>query len=163
MHSLGEDVRIEPSADGGTTVRFRVPLRPRGSEGPDQASLGAAVRPAGSDTSAWLTRGTAPDGGIVLALSGELDLSSADALRAELLEAISTLDGSPSAPTVDLRGTTYLASAGVGLLLQAAAAASTADRSLRVVVRPGSAPARLLQVGGLDGALAISAVEQRDD
>jgi anti-anti-sigma factor len=159
MHSLGEDVRIEQGAQGGTTVGFHVPSRPRSAHGPDTMPL-AAVRPVGSDTSAWLTRSTGPDGGTVLALTGELDLASSDALRDELLSAIGNGLGAAS---VDLRGTTYLASAGVGLLLQAAAAAGAAGRSLRVVVRPGSAPARLLQVGGLEGALAIGAVEQRDD
>jgi len=161
MHSLGEDVHIGPSAEGGTTVRFRVPPRPRSTDGPDTMPLAAPVGTDTSGASAWLTVGSDPDGGIVLGVAGELDLSSADALRPELLGTIGGLDGGPTEVTVDLRGTTYLASAGVGLLLEAADRASSGGRSLQVLVRRGSAPARLLELGGLDGP--IGAVQHRDD
>jgi anti-anti-sigma factor len=94
----------------------------------------------------------------VVAVSGELDLASAEVLRPELLGVLAGL-GAASA-TLDLRGTTYLASAGVGLLLEADALARRAGLALRLLVHPGSSVARLLHVSRLDGVLAVDAVEQ---
>jgi anti-anti-sigma regulatory factor len=54
---------------------------------------------------------------------------------------------------VDLTRTSYLASAGVGLLLETAAAARERRIALRVRTRPGSVPARILALTGVEELL----------
>jgi anti-anti-sigma factor len=90
--------------------------------------------------------------GLVLALAGDLDLASAGPLGAELrarLEALPT--GAPV--TLDLRGTRYLASAGIGMLVEAHAHARERGIRLRLRVEPGGVPARVLRLTGVDGLL----------
>ena len=157
MHSLGQDVHVEPSPGGGTTVRFRVAAAADDAAGPDAPVVVGDLGRSG-DASARLSTHRGTGDGVVVAVSGELDLASAEVLRPELLGVLAGL-GAASA-TLDLRGTTYLASAGVGLLLEADAQARRAGLALRLLVRPGSSVARLLHVSRLDGVLAVDAVEQ---
>ena len=157
MHSLGQDVHVEPSPGGGTTVRFRVAPTADDAAGPDAPVVVGELGRSG-DASAWLSTHRGTGDGAVVAVSGELDLASAEVLRPELLGVLAGL-GTASA-TLDLRGTTYLASAGVGLLLEADAQARRAGLALRLLVRPGSSVARLLHVSRLDGVLTVDAVEQ---
>jgi anti-anti-sigma factor len=91
-----------------------------------------------------MTRG--PDGG--LALSGELDLASAAAVSNDLLAAVDA--AAPDDLTLDLRGMTYLASAGLGLLLEAAERARKRGGRLWVLVDPDGSPARVLELAGLE-------------
>jgi anti-anti-sigma factor len=85
--------------------------------------------------------------GVVLA--GELDLATVEELTPGLFAALGSGTGDA---TVDLRRVTYLASAGIGLLLETADRCRAADRRLRVLVDPSGAPARILELAGL-GAL----------
>jgi anti-anti-sigma factor len=57
---------------------------------------------------------------------------------------------------LDLRGVGYLASAGIGLLLEAAARVRHPAGPLSVRVTPGSLPARVLALTGLTDALAVT-------
>ena len=69
------------------------------------------------------------------------------ALRAEALRALEGL--TPGARAVlDLRPVTYLASAGVHLVLELRSAAAARRTVLDVRTRPGSAAARVLELGG---------------
>ena len=101
-----------------------------------------------------------PPSGVVLEIAGELDLGSAEMLRPELLGTLADLGNGTA--TVDLRSTTYLASAGLGLLLESEARARAAGGTLRILVLPGSSPARLLQVSEVDGLLTVDLVGQSD-
>jgi anti-anti-sigma regulatory factor len=58
--------------------------------------------------------------------------------------------------TVDLTRTGYLASAGVGLLLEVAAVARDRGIALRVRTGPGSVPARILAITGVDELLDVA-------
>ena len=83
IRRLAEEVVVEPTPGGGTTIRFRVPARSGRPEGlghrhRQSPALDAAV------AGAQLIR--AEDG--TLRLSGELDLASAEAVGPELLAAV---------------------------------------------------------------------------
>jgi anti-anti-sigma factor len=146
IRRLAEDVTFEPTPGGGTTVRFRVPVRPGRSEGVTSPRR-PATAPLGSAGGATLVR----TGDGVIRLAGELDLASAEVVGPQLLALVAA--ATPGRLDVDLSGVTYLASAGVGLLLAAQAEARARDAVLRLVVEPGGAAARILELAGLAGLI----------
>jgi anti-anti-sigma factor len=84
-----------------------------------------------------------------LEILGELDLASAGPLNSAVHERLAAL--APGTELVlDLRPTSYLASAGVHLALQARAEAAARGVHVTVLTAPGSAPARLLGLAGLE-------------
>ncbi|MGY1741509.1 MULTISPECIES: SpoIIE family protein phosphatase [unclassified Blastococcus] len=143
--ALAGDVSIGPADGGGTEVRFRV--TPPGADGAEpDAPAPAATTP---DGEAALTVRPGP----VLALTGELDLAAVTRLRSEALAAVPGL-GAGADAVLDVRSVGYLASAGVGLLLELAAAVRGAGGRVRVRTAPGSPPDRVLRLSGLaDGLL----------
>ena len=141
IHELAEHVSVQPSPAGGTTVRFRVPVLPAPHEGADgPAEVGVGTRRGG----ARLVR--TGDGG--LRLTGELDLASAEAVGPQLLTAVDA--AATGSLDLDLRGISYLASAGVGLLVEAVERARAAGGSVRLLVDPDGSPARVLALAGLE-------------
>ena len=116
------------------------------------AEVTAAPAPAGADEGEAALEVRAGPNGPVLELSGELDLAAVSRLRADVLAAL----GSPGTEAVvDLRPVGYLASAGVGLLLEAAAAAREAGSRIRVRVAGGGAAERVLGLTGLAEGLQL--------
>jgi anti-anti-sigma factor len=94
----------------------------------------------------------AGDGGARTAeIRGELDLAGVRGVGDELL-ACADAGG---ALTVDLRATTYLASAGVALLVEADRRVRAAGGRLRVLVSPGDVVRRALALSGVDGLLDV--------
>jgi anti-anti-sigma factor len=73
-------------------------------------------------------------------------------LRPHLLAAVDA--AAPGALNLDLRGVSYLASAGLGLLLEAAERARNGGGRLWVLVEPEGSPARVLELAGLETLLA---------
>jgi anti-anti-sigma factor len=137
LREIGEDLHID-RAPNGTRVRFRVPppapepgavpeLLPRRPETP---------RPVGV---------RAGDG--VLVVTGDVDLVA----RPVVAAALARRRGEPV--VVDLTGVSYLASAGIAVLGEAAAAGGVS-----LVVAAGSAPARAVEVTGLADAVPITTV-----
>jgi anti-anti-sigma factor len=153
--ALADDVAfdgpaVRPDAEtgmSGTRVRFRIRV-PRDHETSDDTARGPAPVGAAPGEPARLTVHDEPEG-VRLAVAGELDLASAGPVGAAVRERLAV---APEGATVvlDLRPTTYLASAGVGLVLQAVDAAAARGVRLTVVVAPGSPPARLLALAGLE-------------
>jgi anti-anti-sigma factor len=140
IRRLAEDVTVEETPGGGTTVRFRMPAATGRPQEAAPSSSPAPVRPVeGASLRA--------DGAVVL-LAGELDLASAPALRSELFAVLDSREGDV---TLDLRGLTFLASAGLGLLLESEQRTRLAGQALRVLVDPDGQPARVLRLAGLDG------------
>jgi anti-anti-sigma factor len=88
-------------------------------------------------------------GGPRLEVHGEVDLATAARVRRQVLARLEQL-APGSVATLDLRPTGYLASAGVGLVLEAVARARRAGVELRVLARPGTPPARILALAGVD-------------
>ncbi|MGY1822508.1 SpoIIE family protein phosphatase [Geodermatophilus sp. SYSU D00079] len=151
IHALGSDVEIGHTA-GGTAVRFR--LAPG-------VGAGTVSRPRSSPTEdggggAQLLVHDEP-GEVRLEVRGELDLATAGPVRVELLRCLDRLPPG-SAAVLDLGATTYLASAGVGLVLEALARAGDAGVGLDVRTREGTAPARILDLAGVGRQPAGTAV-----
>jgi anti-anti-sigma factor len=149
ISALAHDVEVVHPQGSGTCVRFRFPA----GDGADDAAPAPAPEEA---PGAFGAAGNGParllehdeDGPLRLSVLGELDLATSAALRDRLLRRIADLPAGGAA-VVDLGPATYLASAGVGLLLEARAAAVDRGVDLRVRTRPGSAPERILLLAGL--------------
>jgi anti-anti-sigma factor len=146
--ALAEDVEVTHGPDGqlglGTRVRFRFPAGVR----PDDAPIDAAVAPGGYGDGAT-ARLVAEDGAeLRLVVQGELDLASAGPIGEQVLRRLA--ERTPGEPVVlDLGETTYLASAGVGLVLRARAAAEARGVPFAVRTTDGSAADRILTLSGL--------------
>jgi anti-anti-sigma factor len=129
----------DAGADGsGTTVRFR--FVPEGAA-PGDAPVPARSRATGGEP-ARLTVHRGPDR-VLLRVAGEVDLATAPGLRAEALRVLGDLTAGRRV-VLDLEQVGYLASAGVGLVLELQAVAAARHAVLDVRTRPGSAPARAL-------------------
>ncbi|MEU2350666.1 SpoIIE family protein phosphatase [Modestobacter sp. NPDC049651] len=142
---LTTDLDLRPGPAGGTAVHFRLPAAPVPSATPPASGPGAGDA---TDDGADLRVD-----GARLVLTGTLDLGSVDALRPRLLAA---LPGDGQLVTLDLRGVGYLASAGVGLLLETTAQVRAGGGGVRVLVTPGSLPARVLDVTALSDVLGVA-------
>jgi anti-anti-sigma factor len=152
IRALAREVDIRPAAEerrAGTVVRFRVAVpddaRPAAGRRRDRPVTEGREVPAAVDV-------TGDAGGRVLAVIGAVDLGSAAPLGSQLRDALAEVP-SGGTVTVDLTRTSYLASAGVGLLLETAAAARERRIALRVRTRPGSVPARILALTGVEELL----------
>ncbi|SFP70142.1 PAS domain S-box-containing protein [Geodermatophilus dictyosporus] len=150
ISALALDVEVARTPDGqgadgaGTTVRFRfVPAGP----GPADPPVRRVPAPSAAEAARLTVHGDGDGDGLRLEVAGEVDLAVAPALRAEALRALEDL--APGARAVlDLRPVTYLASAGVHLVLELRSAAAARRAVLDVQTRPGSAAARVLELGG---------------
>jgi anti-sigma B factor antagonist len=94
--------------------------------------------------------------GVLVAVRGEVDSSSAPVL-AHHLDVV--LESSPSAVTVDLRGVTFLDSAGLSTLAMAHRRAEVRGGRVRVVAS-SRAVVRPLQITGLWELLSAEQVEE---
>ncbi len=139
----------------GTEVRFTLPPSdPR--PGPVDLAAARPITPAPPGPAALRIRsadGGGPDGGgeHIVAIHGELDLAGVRAVRDELLTCADT----GGVLTVDLHATTYLASAGVALLVEADRRVRSAGGRLRVLVARGDVVRRALALSGVDGLLEV--------
>ena len=166
ISALAQDVEVIHGADAptgsGTRVRFRFPP---GTEAPDRRERPArpAVAPPTvvDDGSARLVETEDADG-VRLAVEGELDVATAGPVGADLARRLGEL--SPGVPVVlDLRPTRYLASAGIGMVLEVQARAAAAGRPFRVLTAPGSPPERILRLAGLADGLGGAAPTRSGD
>jgi anti-sigma B factor antagonist len=92
------------------------------------------------------------DGGVVLALSGELDLAGVQELNAALMEA----QAQGRALTVDLRELEFIDSSGLGVLVRFNNAAMAAGYEYFLVPGPPQVH-RAFVLSGLDQALPFTA------
>lgn len=127
IRELAEDVVFERGPNG-TAVGFLVPVQPRH---PRPGPLPAA--PPADDR--------------VVRLTGDLDAAGVAATRPALLARVR--GGSVD---LDLTSLDYLSSSGIALLLEAVAAARGAGHRMTWTLRPGSAPARIVELSGLADA-----------
>jgi anti-anti-sigma factor len=89
---------------------------------------------------------------IVARVSGEIDLSNAAELGAELGEGV---PNSALGLVVDLTATSYLDSSGVHLVFDLAERLRRRQQQLRVVVPPGAPVRRVLRIVRLDSAVPV--------
>ena len=138
ISALTEDLRID-HASPGTRTRFVVPVPAVALPAPDGAPLPARprpwTRPAGLEI-------TTHDGVTVLRLTGEFDAATTSDIRARLLDAVAAAAGPVEIDTGDV---TFLASAGVALLIDAM---GTAEQARLRAADDGPA-ARILHLTGL--------------
>jgi anti-sigma B factor antagonist len=85
------------------------------------------------------------DGGVVVSLTGELDLYNADEVRGALLDACGQ---EPGLLVVDLEEVRFIDSTALGVLIEARS--KLADRSGFRLASPGLETRRALEVSGLD-------------
>ncbi|PXX59197.1 anti-anti-sigma factor [Nocardia tenerifensis] len=90
------------------------------------------------------------DGATVLTVSGEVDLATAPALESSI-EAI--LDGKPAALIIDLSAVSFLASAGMAVLV--ATHQRAGESTAIAVVADGPATSRQLRMTNLDQVFAV--------
>jgi anti-sigma B factor antagonist/stage II sporulation protein AA (anti-sigma F factor antagonist) len=90
---------------------------------------------------------------VVVRLSGEVDLANADDLGAEVRRAV---ENKTFALAVELREVTYFDSAGVRLLFDLAGELRARRQELVVVVRPGSAIERVLEMVAFDRVATLA-------
>jgi anti-anti-sigma factor len=158
ISALAQDVEVAhgPEAPGGagTRIRFRFPAAGDGADEPAgppaRRSSPGSTGPVGSaldDGAARLVEGR-EDGVVVLAVEGTIDVATVEPVDAELARRLRGLPAG-TAVVLDLRPTSYLASAGVGMVLQARARAAELGVPLQVRTLPGSAPDRILGLAGL--------------
>jgi anti-sigma B factor antagonist len=89
------------------------------------------------------------DGASIIALSGELDLSTIPRMEAPLFEQI----GQRQAVLVDLTRLTFIDSSGIGVLIQASRESN--GTPLGVVVGPGTQVERVFGIAGVGEALPL--------
>ncbi|WP_075299181.1 MULTISPECIES: SpoIIE family protein phosphatase [unclassified Pseudonocardia] len=171
IRELGEDVRIDPG-DDGTVVRFRLPANPveigtpgseppvefvagepepgrdhTGQAGPSPQGDGDGVRPPTTRLRA------APDAyGVRLTVVGDLDLDGVAAVRAPLMEHLAR-----RVPvTLNLATGTFVSSAGIALLSEAARRMRADGIAMTLVAPAGSQARRSLVLSGLDTVIGMS-------
>ncbi|MGD9987535.1 GAF domain-containing protein [Pseudonocardia sp.] len=143
IRSLGREVDIRRGVDG-TVVEFVVV--------PDGTAGQAAARPGGPPAAPHLevVRG---EGRTRVEISGEIDLASVEDVRPGLLALLDTV-GPGQEVHLDLDGVGYLASAGVGMIVDLVRLAAARSVRLGVGARPGTPAARVLDLAriGPDGS-----------
>ena len=93
-------------------------------------------------------------GGVAIArIMGEVDASNTGWLGTRL-RGLPTNRSDPLA--IDIRGTTYLDSAGIALLFQLAGELRLHQQRLHLIVDEGSPVARMVHLTGLDGAVTTA-------
>ncbi|QYN31908.1 SpoIIE family protein phosphatase [Pseudonocardia sp. DSM 110487] len=151
IRDVSRRMRLHHGPDG-TEVRFTLP--PSGHS-PASAGTGPATHVAASlvspDPPGPATLHVADGGASTVEIRGELDLAGVRGVGDELL-ACADAGGDI---TVDLRATTYLASAGIAMLVEADRRVRAAGGRLRVLVAPGDLVRRALALSGVDGLLDV--------
>ncbi|MGY1711969.1 SpoIIE family protein phosphatase [Geodermatophilus sp. SYSU D00758] len=144
IRALAVDVDVD-RRPAGTVLRFRLP--------PAAAPTGSAARPPDVASAPATLAVTDAGGRRCLELAGDLDLAGVETVRAALLAELDA--GRPA--VLDLTRLGFVASVGVGLLLEAV---QVAGDGMEVVLPAGGPTRRLLDLAGLPGALSGS--ERRD-
>lgn len=85
-------------------------------------------------------------------IEGDVDLANAFDIEHRVVTAY---DPSVEGVIVDLRGTTYLDSAGLAMLVRISSRLSTARTPLTVIAPPESVARRVITLSGLAGQLAV--------
>jgi anti-anti-sigma factor len=146
IREVGDDVVVAADENGaGTEVRFVFSTQPAVAANP----TGAPPRQTAAPITPTTLR-TEPNGASVEVI-GDLDLAGVQAVRAGLLERVRA-----GTVTVDLRGTAYLASAGVALMAEADRVARGAGHRLHLVAHPGGAVRRMLELAGIDRVVEVT-------
>ncbi|NMH98439.1 SpoIIE family protein phosphatase [Pseudonocardia acidicola] len=154
IRALAPDLTVEHDARGpdgrGTTVRFTLTAPQTDTDAAASVPARDMVAPPGpplAEGQPASLQVQAERDRLHLALHGEIDLPAVQAVRADLL---AHLDADPATPMVlDLHRTSYLSSAGIGLLLDLAEHARAGGRRLEIEHDTTGPVARVLTLAGL--------------
>ncbi|HXV94222.1 MAG TPA: SpoIIE family protein phosphatase [Pseudonocardia sp.] len=151
IRTLGSEVGID-RRDDGTEVRFALgpPTTAATSSVGAMTAPGTASAPGPAGPPATTLRRSADPPDRCLEVIGDLDLAGVRTVREELLA-----DLAGTLTTIDLRATSYLASAGVALLTEADRTAQAGGGRIRLLVRPGGVVRRVLALSGLDRVVEV--------
>ncbi|GAA4542391.1 SpoIIE family protein phosphatase [Pseudonocardia xishanensis] len=141
IRALGREVTVQPGPLG-TVIGFVVAPESAGAVPPPAPSTGLA--PLVPDL-----RVHREDGTVRVGIRGEVDLATVGGLGAELLRLV---DGASRGEEVrlDLDDVGYLASAGVGMLVDLVRQAAERGVRIRLDARPGTPAARVLDLTGIE-------------
>lgn len=89
---------------------------------------------------------------VIVAPSGEIDMSTVGAFREAIAEATAE---APEHLVVDLSGVSFIDSSGLGAVIEANERAKRAGRGFAVVAPHGGAPAVTIGLAGLRGVLPV--------
>jgi anti-sigma B factor antagonist len=117
---------------------------------PPRRNAGGGIEGTGNGQLLKVRVERADAGAVVVALSGELDLSTIPMVEGPLLEQLRKSTG----VIVDLTGLSFIDSCGIGMLIGAFRAADE-ELGLRTVIAPGSQVERVLRLAGVDRALPL--------
>ena len=123
-----------------------------------ERSSGAAPlpQPGGGDPTALSVRiKDAADGASIVAIGGELDLSTIPRMQGPLLEQI----GQRSAVLVDLSGLTFIDSSGIGILIQALRGSN--GTPVHILIATDSQVDRVFRIAGVSEALPVFTDRER--
>ena len=123
-----------------------------------ERSSGAAPppQPGGDDPTALSVRiEDAADGASIVAIGGELDLSTIPRMHGPLLEQI----GQRPAVLVDLSGLGFIDSSGIGILIQALRGAN--GTAVHIVIATDSQVDRVFRIAGVSEALPVFTDRER--
>ena len=90
----------------------------------------------------------------MLRVSGDFDISRADAIRAQIERFIETTEDDV---TLDLREVAFLDSVGIAVLIVVQKRLAEMGRGIRVLIRAGSHAEKILEITGLRGLLNMRA------
>jgi anti-anti-sigma factor len=122
-----------------------------------ERSSGAAPlpQPGGGDPNLSVRIEDAADGASIVAIGGELDLSTIPRMQAPLLEQI----GQRPAVLVDLSGLTFIDSSGIGILIHALRGSN--GTPVHILIATDSQVDRVLRIAGVSEALPVFTDRER--
>lgn len=112
------------------------------------AELEEAGPEPGGLSAAGMVEARREDGTVILRLSGELDVTNADEVRAAVTAAMGS---EPARVIIDLAALTYMDSSGVALILSVAQAADEVE-----IRRPTAIVRRLMELTGITEILRVT-------
>jgi anti-sigma B factor antagonist len=92
-------------------------------------------------------------GAVLVTVTGEVDLLTADRFRAAVAAALQQAGNAPV--VIDLTGVQFLGSTGLTALVEVTQAAELGDKPFRIVVDEQRPVVRPIQLSGLDNVLAL--------
>jgi anti-sigma B factor antagonist len=93
------------------------------------------------------------DSAPIVALSGQIDLSNAEALSAAIMEAVSNAS---LGLVIDLSALDYMDSAGVNMFAEIDQRLGWREQRMAIVAPRGSRPREVLELAGTEGLLSIA-------
>jgi anti-anti-sigma factor len=123
------------------------PILPSGSDG--SAAPRSGDGPAATQAVVTVVRS---DGASRIVVTGEIDLSNADAVEQQILQGV---DGGVATATLDLTGLRYIDSAGLWILFRLARHLTAARIDGEVLVPAGGPVWRMVETAGVDAAISV--------